>query len=372
MEKLHWSRQNLIFGTDEIGLGGVCHYDPAIAKRRTEVELGMSPNGHDPNGSLSKALGGTKTGVQLFSREYRWAKAVNAYRHRDFSSDNKEALMSATGEALFEAAHTYEVEREPNFLTHFSSVCEELMTDEYGEPKFGMLSADQFDKSVIRTYLMPLPPLATSRKVESLERIAENNEKVVTLADDGSLKTAKITKINRYEDPFMDGVELSDEEIGLVQEYVDCITADGFDWHNRLDRSRMIYRGGSPDALTMMAMGLLRYSEISKLPIDINTGSVQAELDVMPYGVIADVTSGTVITREEWKAIKSDRLYRGEWIRATASKNTHDGERLSHAIGEAIMSETDLFDNQADGRSRAIPKRGYYGTGVVKYGSMIA
>jgi hypothetical protein len=345
-------------------------YDGSIGERISELELGMYPNGHTPETDLNKAIKGSSDETVNFIQEYRWAMAVGAFPHQ--AAEEKNVLLAASEDALFTAAETYQPHVEPNFLVHFSRISDQVLREVFGQPQELPISIDTFDKAVIENHLQPLPPLAARRRVEVLEAAQKSDAKVAVVDDDGALQLASITDVKPLNNPFEHSIELTDEEIEIVQQYVNEVTSKGYDWKARIEGTRMMYRGGTPDALNLLAFGILSYEEIKHLPISVNTGTVLVEFDTLPYHILADVNNSAIIRQEEWASIKQDPLYREEWLRDGEQRSEYDMQRLRAAIGGALTASVDIFDTQHVEKKRAVPRRGYFGTGTVKYGSMIA
>jgi hypothetical protein len=344
-------------------------YDRSIQTRVSELELGMYPNGHTPESDLSRAsTGGTET--KKFLREYRWAMAVGCFPHNGV--EDKTTLLAASEDALFAAAETYEPQTEPNFLIHFSRISSQVLSEVFGKPKRLPIKVHNFDQAVIQNHLRPLPPLAGSRKIEDLEAVQAENGRVAVIDEQGELQLAKITSLKALESPFEHSVDLSDEEIDIVQCHVDALSEQGYDWKSRIDGTRMMYKGGTPYALNLLAFGILSYEEIKHLPIEVNTGTVMVELGSLPYHILANVNDSCIIRQPEWEMIKSDPLYREEWLKDGSKRNEYDMLRLRSAIGEATTSKSDVFHTRSPETKRAIPQRSFYGTGVVNRGSMVA
>jgi hypothetical protein len=124
-------------------------YDAAIEARISDIEAGLSPNGHSPNGLLSSALESDDArDEEKFIAEYSWALSLAAYPYRD--QEAKHVLMIAATDGLFMAAETYDRETEPNFLKHLAGTVGTYMQDVFGvAPETDLPAADEFENFVL-------------------------------------------------------------------------------------------------------------------------------------------------------------------------------------------------------------------------------
>src|ERR1700690_4454068 len=126
-------------------------FDPAIGERINAIQLGLSPNGHSPNGVLSEAIAADASDEArlAFRQEYEWAKAVAVFPYRNRRNEHKDYLMAAADDALFDAAETYDINVEPNFLVHLSKHAQQKLCEVYGQPpEATIIRIEDFDELV--------------------------------------------------------------------------------------------------------------------------------------------------------------------------------------------------------------------------------
>lgn len=316
---------------DQLNLESLLAYDESIAERADEIRLGLHPNGHSPNGALSAAIGPDATTITeaALINEYYWALAVASYPHRE--QEPKAGLMEAASDALFKAGESYDTTVEPNFLTHFSVISRSVLQETFGEPTAqDGCPVDHFDDLVIADHLEPLPPLATARQPEHFEP----GDHVLVLSEH-RLLDATIRAVKRYTHSFTAN-PLPDTEAQKLQDQLEAMTADGYDWQVALSKVGLRHKGGTPDAKALHLLGLLRHPDQPQIVQQRAPGFLHLSMSESPFALITDIGNNYVIPNDAWDHIKCDPLYRKAWLETGSPESLRQQADLQRAFDTYI------------------------------------
>lgn len=307
------------------------HFDESLSTRISEIEAGLSPNGHSPNGMIEDALSSDGDAQERFIDEYKWALSIAIFPHRH--KENKDVLMSAAVDGLFGAAESYEPEKEPNFLRHLSSGLSSYLAGVFGKETIDLPSADEFEDFVLNTLDAEIPPLATERKIGDFSI----GQRVLMLSE-ADLTMAKIHSVTPYPDgmwKFAPATEIpSDERQRRLQEF-----------EERKKQLRRERSTAHPDP-ELLRLAIRMQPRFQHMVPDKRQGFVHLKStgeDGKPtHGKIIDIEWNTFIPFDAWRRIKSDEGFKEAYLSNGSKESLRQREVLEKAIGQRIVKESEI------------------------------
>lgn len=303
-------------------LPALIEYDQSIKERADLICMGITPNGDRPSENLGEVMRGeTLSSHDLSVDEYRWAMAVSAYPYSQ--TEDKDTLLAAASDALYEAGSTYNPSEEPSFLSHFGHISRNLLSDVFGEASVSMApSPVDFDDVVIENHIGPLPPLPHRRDLEEFSV----GQRVFILRDE-DLVSAVVKAITAHKHDETLGPPMPAEIAKDVQIKIDAMTAKGHDWNASFEHLPFNFTGGagtSPDAETLRFLGLITvpgYPQMVRIksPGFLELGVFDDDFSNRIVGV--DISRSDLIPPLALSHIKNDPLYRKLWVESDASES---------------------------------------------------
>jgi hypothetical protein len=357
-------------------------FDPAIDQRVDSINMGLFPNGHNPDGVLSAAMKGTDT--ETFIEEYRWAMAVGAFPHREHG--DKSTLLETEQQALFKAGETYLPEHEPNFLKHFSRISGQLLKEAFGVTTKPAVQPHEFDRLVIDEHLRPLPPLADQRSLD----IFQAKDAVFHVLVDRRLVHATVKNAEPYSHAMtLNPVRPSQAIFDRWQQQLEAITEqmEVFNTQNHKNSQPMTWdslltspvpdklrlerknagspgdnieesdfvilalnqipgaRGSlklrpgvtTPNAEVLYMLGYISHPEYPLLVERTCPGLVHFNIHgvgIKSQELVTDADHNYIIPEGAWQPLKKDPLYREEWLDHGSVESVRERDTLRKAIVE--------------------------------------
>jgi hypothetical protein len=347
-------------------------YDPAIQSRVDDIHLGLSPNGHSPNGVLSEAIEQPSTeAAARFTGEYNWAMALSTYPYH--RQEARDVLMCAAIDALYLAGQSYEPNHEPNFLRHFSDTSRNFFNQLFADPKIQLdLPVDRFDDLVIDTHIADLPPLASRRLPEDF---AVGQSMLVLYQ--GKLVLGKVQEIHPNEVRHTLGT-LSEDERKSLEQLIYEQTKAGVDWRQVLSPEALEdtsdqktdaqvrdhqehprwpssssrvgitvngetplyvprFTGDIPSPDFLHITGLFHSPSSPQLAPLASPGFLKlGGMEEAPYSFITDMHHNYVIDPAALSHLKNDPLYRELWLSNGSGESLRRRPELEKAIASYI------------------------------------